>query len=199
MKSRRCFCCWRCEFLLFFRRKVGGFALTRCGDGCGGLFGGLKFETCFSTFDFISIPPTKLQNSKSPPFIFLISNQENSLSLSSMLRHHILVACKSQCRRSFTTTPTKRVHQIPSLLPRDATLETFRTQAFNPALPILLPEQFTHLPAIKTWFLKDSNTGNISLNRQYLDQFGETIVPLEITTQEGKFMRVEQELSWFLE
>jgi hypothetical protein len=77
-------------------------------------------------------------------------------------------------------------------------LDTFRTKAFNPALPALLPGQFCQLPAIKTWFSTDPKNHHTIINRDRLDRFGEVIVTLEIT-HNGQFARIEQPLSFFLE
>ena len=79
----------------------------------------------------------------------------------------------------------------------DATLDTFRDQAFNAEAPALLPRKsFVGLPAIQKWFI--SGPGGVSLNRSYLSRFGSTIVPLEFSNN-GQFTRSEQSLSFFLE
>ncbi|KAK0810250.1 hypothetical protein LTR02_010218 [Friedmanniomyces endolithicus] len=110
-----------------------------------------------------------------------------------MLTGRTALVVSSQCR-SYTTKHGLR--PIP-ILP-DATLETFRKDAFEPATPALLPRQtFNQLPAVRRWFIPASN-GNVALNRHYLARFGATIVPLEITNND-KFTRIEQSLSFFLE
>lgn len=77
---------------------------------------------------------------------------------------------------------------------QDATLPTFRSAAFTPAQPQLLPRgHFASLPAVNKWFHPDS-----TLNQAYLVQYSDAYVPLEITTSDGEFVRVTQPLSFFL-
>ena len=110
-----------------------------------------------------------------------------------MLTGRTALVVSSQCR-SYTTKHGLR--PVP-ILP-NATLQTFRKDAFEPAAPALLPRQtFSQLPAIRRWFIPASN-GTVALNRQYLARFGATIVPLEISNND-KFTRIEQSLSFFLE
>ncbi|KXL42082.1 hypothetical protein M433DRAFT_157264 [Acidomyces richmondensis BFW] len=82
-----------------------------------------------------------------------------------------------------------------SILP-DGSLQTFRQKAFGPALPFLLPRQtFNNFPALRKWFTASDLP---ALNYTYLSRFGATTVPLEITNND-KFTRIEQSLSFFLE
>ncbi|CZT17029.1 related to JmjC domain protein [Ramularia collo-cygni] len=111
-----------------------------------------------------------------------------------MLRHVVNNALKPQ-RRQFNATGYQ-LQSIPTL--SDATLKSFRAKAFNPALPVLLPGQFTQIPAIKTWFTTEPDSCFTSINRLHLDRFASTIVPLEIT-RKGQFARVDQPLSFFLD
>ena len=82
----------------------------------------------------------------------------------------------------------------------DPSVETFRHQAFDPALPCILPRQhFAGLPAVRRWFIKDPDGKTPTvLNASYLSKFGATIVPLEIINN-GQFLRSEHSLSFFLE
>lgn len=106
----------------------------------------------------------------------------------------LLRVSRAQCN-SYATTRGPR--NVPMLA--DASLETFRRDAFEAALPALLPRQhFVHLPATTKWFLHSPHGGPITLNRTYLARFGSTRVPLEITNQ-GLFVRGEQSFSFFLE
>ncbi|KAK5167972.1 uncharacterized protein LTR77_006539 [Saxophila tyrrhenica] len=114
-----------------------------------------------------------------------------------MLTKRAIFPPLSQCR-AYTTPRTLPV------LP-DASLETFRSQAYQPAIPVLLPRNtFAHLPAISKWFIPRYQqsgggvAGEAALNRTYLSRFGSTIVPLEISNNEH-FSRTEQSLSFFLE
>lgn len=111
-----------------------------------------------------------------------------------MLRRGIAQTFEPRCRH-FAATASRP--QLISILP-DATLETFQNQAFTPGVPCLLPGQFSHLPAIRTWFSTEPIESSLSLNRDYLEQFRSTIVPIEIT-RNGQFTRIEQPLSFFLE
>jgi hypothetical protein len=79
----------------------------------------------------------------------------------------------------------------------DTSLETFRADAFTPAIPALLPRHAFHgLPAINKWFVHTKN--GVTANGPYLSRFGSVIVPLEISNDE-RFSRTEQSLSFFLE
>lgn len=97
-------------------------------------------------------------------------------------------------------TSGKQLRPIP-ILP-DASIETFKRDAFDPANPALLPRgHFADLPAVQKWFLVSSEAGEetprIALNRTYLSRFGATRVPLEISNADH-FTRIEQSLSFFL-
>ncbi|KAK1068743.1 hypothetical protein LTR12_003553 [Friedmanniomyces endolithicus] len=110
-----------------------------------------------------------------------------------MLTGRTALVVSSQCRSYATKHGLRPVPILP-----DATLETFRKDAFEPATPALLPRQtFSQLPAVRRWFIPASN-GTVALNRHYLARFGATIVPLEISNND-KFTRIEQSLSFFLE
>ncbi|KAK4957517.1 hypothetical protein LTR10_005482 [Elasticomyces elasticus] len=99
----------------------------------------------------------------------------------------------SRCR----VYSTKHIPRPVPVLP-DTSLETFRRDAFELATPALLPRQtFSQLPAVHNWFVSGTD-GVTALNRPYLARFGSTIVPLEISN-DGKFARLEQSLSFFLE
>jgi len=85
----------------------------------------------------------------------------------------------------------------------DATITAFRDHAFNPSQPVLLPRGHYHsLPAIQKWFtstkVQDGSTLS-SLDRIYLDAFGETPVPLEFSDSAKFQQRTLAPLSIFLE
>ena len=90
-------------------------------------------------------------------------------------------------------------HRIREL--RDGRLETFREQAFAPAVPVLLPRsKFIDLSATQKWFISsgDDSVG-ASLNHEYLGNFDDAVVPLEFTKGQGMFQRAEAPLRIFLE
>lgn len=102
-----------------------------------------------------------------------------------MLRHVRFLG-----RRAYSTGSS--FDPVPTL--KNASLDTFHSAAYVPAQPHLLPQgHFASLPAVKKWFKPD-----ISLNQTYLAQYADTPVPLEITTFDGEFIRVDQPLSFFL-
>ena len=99
---------------------------------------------------------------------------------------------RTSCR---TYSHVHGLRPVP-ILP-DATIETFRQQAFEANTPARMPPKyFRTLPAIGKWFVQaDDKT---TLKRSYLSHFGSTIVPLEISNDDH-FSRTEQSLSFFLE
>lgn len=80
-----------------------------------------------------------------------------------------------------THTSIARWHPLSAL--EDASLQTFRTKAFNPSKPALLPKaHFIAFPCIPKWFhIIHNETRRVSLNHSYLCEFGDAIVPLEFT------------------
>ena len=100
-------------------------------------------------------------------------------------------------------------------------METFRQEVFNPSVPCMLPRAFfSNFPAISKWFHNHILNGNdrdktittSTLNTEYLDQYGDVMLPLEIThlasaprtisenfVNEYEFMRSRAPLSLFLE
>lgn len=64
------------------------------------------------------------------------------------------------------------------------TVNTFRQEAFVPAIPATLPHgHFSHIRAINAWFRTPSSPNAVqTLNRAYLDPYGDTLVPLELTS-----------------
>lgn len=117
----------------------------------------------------------------------------NRHPLTPMLRRQA-ISVSRQCRHFASGRASRPVVTLP-----DASLDTFRRDAFLPAIPALLPRQhFAALPAIHKWFTGPSKATPIELNATYLAKYGATIVPLEISHNE-QFARVEQSLSFFLE
>ena len=95
---------------------------------------------------------------------------------------------------------TRATRTVPTL--QDASLETFRRHALEPAVPALLPQGCqAHIPAVKKWF-KQPGSKNRSkatrLNARYLSAFGNVIVPLEVTNN-GDFARIQNSIGFFLE
>jgi len=86
---------------------------------------------------------------------------------------------------------------------RDAHVDEFRRRAFQPAIPAVFPDYFLGLPAMNRWFLPHECNHIWELNHDYLQPFGEAIVPLELTqsatqTAEETFQRFDAPLSVFL-
>lgn len=109
-----------------------------------------------------------------------------------MLAHRALHIRPVICRAYSSAAAPQPV----SLLPNDS-LETFRTNAFEPQTPAVLPRgTFNGLPAIDKWFAEVG--GKKLLNASYLARYGSAIVPLEFSN-EDHFTRTEQSLSFFLE
>ena len=93
---------------------------------------------------------------------------------------------------------------VPSL--GDGTLTTFRHEAFNPALPRLLPRKhfLDTVPAVSRWFTPIPSTSSAHvqedrshLNTAYLSPHADALVPLEISSA-IQFSRAEHPLSFFL-
>ena len=86
----------------------------------------------------------------------------------------------------------------------DGQLDTFRSEAFIPSKPILLPRKhFFTLPAAQKWFIRlQDGTSEVTLNRSYLEQFEDSIVALEFTIlgsrDKNTFYRAEAPLQIFL-
>ncbi|KAL8757662.1 MAG: hypothetical protein Q9199_002043 [Rusavskia elegans] len=79
---------------------------------------------------------------------------------------------------------------------QESTVETFQLSAFSPSLPAILPGQIgAEFPAIRKWFQEPWP----SFDRSYLGQFGNHMIPLELTDGETKFDRAEAPFSIFLE
>jgi hypothetical protein len=87
---------------------------------------------------------------------------------------------------------------VPTL--PDATLDTFRQHAFEPAVPALLPKGYqVHIPAVTKWFMKHRKNGKgVPLDIHYVSKFKVARVPLEITNN-GEFVRIENSFGFFLE
>lgn len=115
-----------------------------------------------------------------------------------MLRGRVLVAAWSPPARCRLYASISTPRAVPIL--GDASLDTFRRDAFEPATPALLPRNhFADMPAIRKWFVaSNGEKGALTLNTTYLAKFGSTIVPLEISNN-NEFARIEQSFSFFLE
>ena len=82
-------------------------------------------------------------------------------------------------RRTYCTP----LHWQPLGRLRDGSIQSFRQEAFIPAIPVLTPvKHFDLLPAKRKWFLPHENSPASSrLNRAYLGNFRDSLVPLEMT------------------
>lgn len=111
-----------------------------------------------------------------------------------MLRARLPSLSSTPCRRLTSGHGPRTIPTLP-----DASITTFRTHAFEPATPALLPRQhFANLPAISKWFTQPSAPSPRTLNTTYLYKFSATIVPLEISNN-NHFARIQQSLGFFLE
>lgn len=66
----------------------------------------------------------------------------------------------------------------------DWSIDDFRRYAFGPGLPACLPSRhYPALPALSKWFRKPNNSEKgTELRLDYFEPFGDTIVPIEIST-----------------
>lgn len=115
----------------------------------------------------------------------------------SRTRHFGRLVTSWQHGGSKYSTATK-TPQTVTILP-ESTLATFRTRAFQKKVPALLPRgHFDTLPAIHKWFSKSGEHGiDDARLDNYLDKFGDAIVPLEIT-DDGRFVQVQETLQFFI-
>ena len=107
-------------------------------------------------------------------------------------------ALKPLFQRLDSTTTTPRWRPLPTI--RNPGHEIFRNEAFQPSKPVHFePDTFTKsLPAVQKWFSAVGNGANP--NHDYLNPFASSVVPLELTTDNGKtFKRAEAPLAIFLE
>ena len=92
----------------------------------------------------------------------------------------------------------------------DAEVATVRLGAFKPSLPALLPRaSFCELPAVQKWFARSNKDSSpAALDYGYLEKFGTSIVPLELTRHTAmnsgnqtndSFQRAEVPLQIFLD
>lgn len=146
------------------------------------------------------------QTTATPSHSSLSSQLPPTLNASPMSRPLRLVInpTRAQCRSHTTVARPPRFAPV-QILP-NASLETFRRDAFESAVPALLPRgAFADLAARKKWFVKSAEDEWV-LNVEYLAWYGDSVVPLEILTREHgqergeeRFERVEMPLSVFLE
>ena len=94
----------------------------------------------------------------------------------------------SQLRRISIKTASKHLHSPsfewrPIKILQDASVESFRRDAFQAQRPVLMPPgHFTDLPAITKWFNPSKQQdGAFELDYKYLEQFGDAVVPLELS------------------
>lgn len=82
----------------------------------------------------------------------------------------------------------------------DGSVTHFRDTCFKSERPALLPHGYFHdLPAFQRWFIRDSPS-TTRLNYEYLQQSGDTFVPLELTaTEDDSFQLFNAPLTLFLE
>lgn len=96
---------------------------------------------------------------------------------------------------------SKAIRAVPTL--PDATVDTFRQHAFEPAVPALLPKGYQlDMPAVTKWFKRTSASGRIDLHittykREYLSRWKSAMLPIEITNN-GEFVRIQNTIDFFL-
>ncbi|KAL8736234.1 MAG: hypothetical protein Q9166_000389 [cf. Caloplaca sp. 2 TL-2023] len=115
----------------------------------------------------------------------------------SSARRRLLFRSYASCLSPRCTFATWR----PVQTLQDATVETFRKAAYSPSWPARLPERsFEDLPASAKWFQEQGS----SFNTSYLGQFGDHMVPMELTRPtsspdgEAMFERAEAPFRIFL-
>ena len=95
-----------------------------------------------------------------------------------------------RCAKCYTTAPAQ--WRPLSILP-DSSLPTFRTHAFEPSKPFLFPKgAFEHIPGTTRWFAEHSDQPGLQiLNQEYLQQYGDTMLPIEYTTMQDAAAAIE--------
>lgn len=93
---------------------------------------------------------------------------------------------------------SKAIRAVPTL--PDATVDTFRRYAFEPAVPALLPKgSQVEMPAVTKWFTSMSAGRQASaLSVSHLTMWRSLRLPIEITNN-GEFARIESTLGFFLD
>ncbi|PGH08252.1 hypothetical protein AJ79_06038 [Helicocarpus griseus UAMH5409] len=98
-------------------------------------------------------------------------------------------------RRAFSASAVSKNILQPRFSPLttlpSSDISVFRTSHFQPQLPVVLPRgHFRHLPAIQKWFSQPPSSPGANaashgryLNYSYLENHGDSSVPLELTTQ----------------
>ncbi|EAS33183.3 JmjC domain-containing protein [Coccidioides immitis RS] len=116
-------------------------------------------------------------------------------------------------KRALQSPPKIRRFVALNTLTENNSIAAFRESYFRPQVPVVLPRgQFRDLPAISRWFTAPSsisgdNSSVQSFNYDYLEQYGDCHVPLELTTTafngnsqpEESFKRFHAPLSLFLD
>lgn len=119
-----------------------------------------------------------------------------------------LAARSSHFISPYSTASPPSWHRVGTL--HDSSVEAFRQEAFIPSLPVVLPQgHFSEIPALRKWFHRSGNQLNTyALAQDYLSQFRDSVVPLELTRlpdgsvindTESTFHRAEAPLGLFLE
>lgn len=101
---------------------------------------------------------------------------------------------------------SKALRAVPTL--PDATVDTFRQHAFEPAVPALLPKEYQlDMPAVTKWFEQTTSRREASLENKlfltmyridYLSTWRSASLPMEITNN-GEFVRIENTMGFFLD
>lgn len=118
---------------------------------------------------------------------------------------------------NLSTTTTATTHWIsPDTLPNENDIDHFRQHYFAAEQPVVVrsAESARNLPGYQKWFVEHENggrnSGGVGLNYEYLSQFGDAVVPLEMTATTSpakgggdddgqiQFKRLQAPLSMFL-
>ncbi|KAI9804255.1 MAG: hypothetical protein M1833_007062 [Piccolia ochrophora] len=118
---------------------------------------------------------------------------------SGLLQQPVGINNRNILRRSPTSKNFSGIVPVKTL--EDDSVTTFRLQCFNPEVPALLPRHtFRDFPAIGKWFAVPTDQHAVpTLAHDYLASYGQTHVPLELSTSQGRFQRFDAPLSLFLE
>lgn len=113
----------------------------------------------------------------------------NPLIITTLRSIQSSVPLRRRMRRAFSSASTKLGHRFKPLstLPTDHTA-VFRDAFFAPQKPVVFPHGlFRSIPATSRWFAgnDDGSVSRARLNYDYLDEYGDCHVPLELTRQDA--------------
>ncbi|KAL8771153.1 MAG: hypothetical protein Q9209_003324 [Squamulea sp. 1 TL-2023] len=150
----------------------------------------------------VNVPePPSIQIDEAPSVPSISVNTLPSFSFSAAETSSASANAKNTKPSRPLPTPQKTVAKPSVRTLQESTVETFRRAAFSPSMPARLPEQILgDFPATKKWFQEPWP----SFNSAYLGQFGDHMIPIELTRTasaadgETMFDRAEAPFSIFL-